>query len=402
MRSLTTLLCVIHLKMGVLGFGIAQTAYGFSHFFALVLSTDSPCLFLPAIPPLAPSSVSSTSPVSILSLETLFHVPTVNTALQMTGTSLLKHVLTEGDRIVLSLSEDHYNQGIYAVTLNYGSLVARLLFQPLEEASRISFAQIAGKIHRLRSRTSAHSTTMAKSAAVDTEAETEAAALMSTLQSSVHSLLRVVLLCGSLLPLFGPLYARLLVKIVLGSRWYSEETVLCISAFCGYLFLMGLNGISEAFVQSAAPAHLFGAMNLSLFLSSFVFYASSPLLIASLTHGTVGIVLANSLSMALRILLNLRFVSQYFSTSPSPTSLLGILPSARETALSTIAFAVLHSSSSRYAASAMTLTDAAYHVAFGAVVFIALAGHHGLSHWREVRDLLRGPGKAEAEKKKED
>jgi oligosaccharide translocation protein RFT1 len=373
-RSLTTLLCVIHLKMGVTGFGIAQTAYGVSHFLSLLLSSDSVGLFLPAVPPSSPSSSS------VLSPETLFHLPMVNTALQMTGTSLLKHVLTEGDRIVLSLSEDHYNQGIYAVTLNYGSLVARLLFQPLEESCRISFAQIAGNIHSLRSQSEGEQTAPAVQR-VDV--------LMSTLRSSVLGLLRVVLLCGSLIPIFGPLYARLLVKIVLGPRWYSEETVLSISAFCGYLFLMGCNGISEAFVQSAAPAHLFGAMNQSLFLSSFVFYASSPLLIAS--HGTVGIILANSLSMGLRVLLNLRFISSYFaSCAPSSSTLLEILPSSRETAFSAIAFAVLHHSSSRYATSAMTLTDAASHVAIGVAIFIALAGHHGLSHWRDVRDLLRG------------
>lgn len=376
MRSLTTLLCVIHLKMGVTGFGIAQAAYGIAHFLSLVLTSDTVRIFLPAVPSADSAALSSPS---ALSLQRLFHIPTANTALQMTGTSLLKHVLTEGDRIVLSLSEDHYNQGIYAVTLNYGSLVARLLFQPLEESCRISFAQIAGNIQHQRSQED-----ISKITAQRTDA------LVADLRSSILTLLRLVLLYGSLIPLFGPLYARLLVKVVLGPRWYSEETVLSISAFCGYLFLMGCNGISEAFVQSAAPAHLFGAMNQSLFLSSFVFYASSPFLIAS--HGTVGIIMANCLSMALRIFLNLRFISGYFAScnSSSSTSLLEIFPSLRETALSAITLAVLHSSSSRYAASEMTLLDAGYHLAAGAGMFAAVVAHHSLSHWEEVRHLLRG------------
>eukprot|EP00953_Heterococcus_sp_UTEX-ZZ885_P011520 6670-Heterococcus_DN1.PRE.3 len=56
-----------------------------------------------------------------------------------------KHLLTEGDKIVLTRAQQgasSYQQGVYAVAHNYGSLVARLLFQPIEESARLMFARL--------------------------------------------------------------------------------------------------------------------------------------------------------------------------------------------------------------------------------------------------------------------
>lgn len=61
----------------------------------------------------------------------------------MTAQSLLKHLLTQGDKIMLSLGQSYYDQGLYALAQNYGSLAARLLFQPLEESARIVFSRLA-------------------------------------------------------------------------------------------------------------------------------------------------------------------------------------------------------------------------------------------------------------------
>lgn len=109
----------------------------------------------------------------------------------LAGQSVVKHVLTEGDKIVLasastsfsartcssgssSSSTDGglalaidgigmygegiggerrgslYEQGVYAVASGYGSLAARLLFQPLEEAARLMFSQLGAEEDELR------------------------------------------------------------------------------------------------------------------------------------------------------------------------------------------------------------------------------------------------------------
>jgi hypothetical protein len=375
-----TLLCVVHFKMGVLGFGVAQAAYGASHFISLVFttwaSTESLHSFLPAAVPRP-------------SVETgrYFHLPMVSTALHMTGTSLLKHLLTEGDRIVLSFAINHYDQGIYAVTYNYGSLVARLLFQPIEESSRISYAQLAGEIQTSESAAPKATTEGAPSAAAE-----ERKALVGDLRSMILVWLQVMFFFGHLLALFGPLYARLLVKVVLGERWYSEETVQTISAFCVYLGIMGCNGVSEAFVQSVAPTQLFGTMNRSLFLSSLVFYTSSPLLISY--YGTVGLIIANCLSMLLRTLLNLHFISSYFAEQQSHPPLTFsafwklLIPSSRFLPLVRV-YQMLADSSSEYAHSNMTLEDAAWHLFKGAVLTLISVAIYGFIFRQELGEWLR-------------
>ena len=53
----------------------------------------------------------------------------------MTGQSLVKHFLTEGDKFLVSRLSPLADQGGYAVAANYGSLVARIVFQPIEETA---------------------------------------------------------------------------------------------------------------------------------------------------------------------------------------------------------------------------------------------------------------------------
>jgi oligosaccharide translocation protein RFT1 len=50
----------------------------------------------------------------------LFHRPTLWLAASVTGQSVFKHLLTEGDKLVLTFLTTTYTQGIYAVVSNYG------------------------------------------------------------------------------------------------------------------------------------------------------------------------------------------------------------------------------------------------------------------------------------------
>jgi oligosaccharide translocation protein RFT1 len=50
-----------------------------------------------------------------------FHMPTLWLAFSVTGQSLFKHLLTEGDKLVLTLLTTPYTQGLYAVVSNYGN-----------------------------------------------------------------------------------------------------------------------------------------------------------------------------------------------------------------------------------------------------------------------------------------
>ena len=63
-----------------------------------------------------------------------------------TAQSLVKHLLTEGDKIVLSFAASLYDQGVYALAQNYGSPVARLALGLLEESARVLFSKMGAAI----------------------------------------------------------------------------------------------------------------------------------------------------------------------------------------------------------------------------------------------------------------
>ena len=55
----------------------------------------------------------------------------------------LKQLLTEGEKYILSLSSvSMHDQGVYEIVNNLGSLFARFLFQPLEEAFYLFFSRV--------------------------------------------------------------------------------------------------------------------------------------------------------------------------------------------------------------------------------------------------------------------
>lgn len=55
-----------------------------------------------------------------------FDVSSLHLSLTMTGQSIVKHILTEGDKIILSWYSPLQDQGGYAVAVNYGEHRSRL------------------------------------------------------------------------------------------------------------------------------------------------------------------------------------------------------------------------------------------------------------------------------------
>ncbi|EKG21002.1 RFT1 domain-containing protein [Macrophomina phaseolina MS6] len=56
--------------------------------------------------------------------------------------SSIKYVLTQGDAILITSLTTLRDQGAYALASNYGGLIARMLFQPIEESSRNLFSKL--------------------------------------------------------------------------------------------------------------------------------------------------------------------------------------------------------------------------------------------------------------------
>ena len=234
----------------------------------------------------------------------------------LTGQSFFKHLLTQGDKIVLSLGSSHYSQGMYALAQNYGSLAARLFFQPVEESGRLMFARLA-----------ANATT---ATATEAEVEGEAAGKRqsklaihaspkTTLGLILGALVKTVVLVGLVVACFGFNYTRVLLRVLLpGKRWAGQggrdEASHVLSWYCLYVLFLAVNGMTEAFMYAVATHAEVAFLSLSAAASFLVFAGLTlPLMQA---YGTIGLVLANSLGMLVRICFSLNFIRSYFKRPP--------------------------------------------------------------------------------------
>lgn len=156
-------------------------------------------------------------------------------SIALSGQSLAKHLLTQGDKIVLSLSSSFYEQGLYALAQNYGSLAVRFIFQPVEESCRLMFGRLAASSSKPADR----------------------ARDVDMLQTVLCAVVKLVGLIGLVFACFGFNYTRVLLRILLpGDRWSregkGEGAAVVLSWYCVYVFLLALNGITEAFVYAVA------------------------------------------------------------------------------------------------------------------------------------------------------
>ncbi|KAB8230546.1 Rft protein-domain-containing protein [Aspergillus alliaceus] len=210
--------------------------------------------------------------------------------------SIVKHLLTQGDAMILAVMTSLKDQGIYSLASNYGGLVARVLFQPIEENSRIVFSSLLNSGKQYGSNVSAA-------------------------KAHLTDILRAY---GMLTVLIFPLGPYLVPRVLLllgGHRWAAPEVGSLLSLYCYYIPFLAFNGITEAFVTSAAsPSDLRRqAYWMGLFSASFALAAYLFLKIGGL--GAHGLVYANIFNMAVRTVWSFIFLRSYFSQHGSSLAL---------------------------------------------------------------------------------
>src|ERR1700731_197063 len=153
----------------------------------------------------------------------------LNLSLTLTKQSLLKHVLTEGDKMLVSALSSDKDQGVYALVVNYGktllptsfpiiicllhdadvalinfsfigSLIVRILFGPLEETVRTLFSKLLSDIGD-------KPLTKSQSHVLETSAR-----ILTTI-FKFHILLGLVFTC------FATNYTATLIDLLVGSIW---------------------------------------------------------------------------------------------------------------------------------------------------------------------------------------
>lgn len=258
----------------------------------------------------------------------------------LAGQSLLKHVLTEGDKIVLARatsiggqgcggggggevgsagagcgqSGSLYEQGVYAIASGYGSLAARLLFQPLEEAARLMFSKLgaeegeggfssqwdeepsasptsdgagtssvtteepqppAGRRGRRGRQDGARGGFGGRTAAVGDDCRRRLRERMAAL---LATLLKLVLTAGLVFVCFGFHYTETLLRLLLAGKGGARpsavpEVARVLSWYCVYVLFLAANGMCEAFACAVARGGHLAGMGAGLVGSFAAFWA---------------------------------------------------------------------------------------------------------------------------------
>ncbi|WWC90091.1 uncharacterized protein L201_005024 [Kwoniella dendrophila CBS 6074] len=154
--------------------------------------------------------------------EKRFNPDTLSLAIANTGQSFIKHILTEADRIAVSRICPLDGQGGYAVAMNYGSLIARIVFQPLEESLLLHYSS-----------------------------SLSSPSILPLYTLTIRLSLYLTLIMRTFVP---PLYPA--ISPFLLPKQYQSTTAPSILRLylTTYIPLMSLNGVSESFVTSSASS----------------------------------------------------------------------------------------------------------------------------------------------------
>ncbi|KAK4051491.1 Oligosaccharide translocation protein rft1 [Microbotryomycetes sp. JL221] len=277
-KSIATLAVVVlsSSDKALLSFGVGQAVYGLSLLIGLRTVARNA------------AHGSTIRWVSSSGSQAKFDPVILQTSWALTKQSLVKQLLTEGDKIAVGRLSQLEDQGGYAIALNYGSLIARILFQPLEESSRLFFSRNLAKPTPQLIKQAAH-------------------LLQSLLLLYSHLTLILVLL--------APSYTTPLLYHLLGPRWVSppSSAAILLQTYCStYLPFLAFNGLTEAFCQSCASPTWIRRGSYWMMVCSIVFLICVYIVNVKLELGERGLIYANCVNMAMRIGFSTVFAHNFF------------------------------------------------------------------------------------------
>ena len=207
------------------------------------------------------------------------------------------------------------SQGSFALASNYGSLLARLVFQPIEESSRGVFSRLLGSPNCSNSRvvqSEDYSDESTHERKKDWDAQLKLARTYLITVLHLYGLLSTFIVC------IGPTLAPILLGIVAGRQWVATSAASVLSLYCYYIPLLAMNGILEAFVSSVATLEVLRIQSMWMMGYSVIFGLASYILLGVYKLGAHGLVWANGFNMMMRILYSGGFVRGYFIAQDVP------------------------------------------------------------------------------------
>lgn len=373
-------------KFGALPFAAGQLSYalglnGVYWFSILPRSSEGGYSLLPR--PLASIKASSAVDASRY-ISGLLAKPVLVLCGTLYLQSILKHFLTQGDSFLISIFASLASQGMYALASNYGSLLARMLFQPIEESSRGVFGSLLG----------ASSTSTTKKWTPPKEN-------IDAAKQYLSNVLRLYSLLSLGIAALGPTMAPLLLRLVAGKSWSDSEAGEVLGFYCYYIPLLSFNGILEAFVAATADPAELGRQSVWMTGFSAVFATAGYVTLKVYDMGAIGLVAANIVNMLNRIIFSWSFVAAYFKRNQSRFGSNDISPKVEVTAAALAAVAALNWVKTTFTGSFFDLVQsAAVAAAFGAAVLF-FERHFLLDCYRLLRPGASSGKSVSSDEKKE-
>ncbi|EPQ55804.1 Rft-1-domain-containing protein [Gloeophyllum trabeum ATCC 11539] len=273
-------------KLSLVAFAMGQLMYAI-----LVL-----IMYLVEYPMSLSGPKSMTALLSPKHIRSAFDKKLLRLSLTMTSQSVVKHVLTEGDKLIVSRLSPLDDQGGYAVAVNYGSLFARIIFQPIEETLRVYFSKLLPNLPNASKGSDLQSLTQAS--------------------NTLTLLLNTQLSFSAILLTFGVPYLPVFLRVLLPPLYLATSAARVLQAWLWYMPVLAVNGGLEAFVSSVANPADFN--NQSRWMTAFsVLYVLSALGFYSLGFRDTFLVYANIINLLSRIAYCASFISAYFRSHSS-------------------------------------------------------------------------------------
>ncbi|KAE8893272.1 hypothetical protein PF005_g21254 [Phytophthora fragariae] len=209
----------------------------------------------------------------------------------------VKYLLAEGDKWVLTGFASLQHMGVYGLVSNLGSLVPRIVFLPIEEATKTIFSKLA---------------LAQKQKSDDKDDKESKKKSLSDGQTLLLVLLKLMNLVGLLFVCFGTSYAYTLVLLLYGVEKARQGVGAALAVYCVYIPFLGVNGVCEAVVHAIGDDHELMRLNKLLGVFFAIYALSALVFMQVLDWGTLGLILANCVNMFCRILYCLVFLASYF------------------------------------------------------------------------------------------
>lgn len=212
---------------------------------------------------------------------------------------IFKHFLTEGDHLVVSYLFSVADQGVYSVITNYGSIVARLLFQPIEELLRMTFTRMFSK----------------------RDADVKASYRLMENLLVFYANLSLLLVLG------GYTNGGFLLRLLLGrnEKWKSSSVFEYFPQYVLYLPFLAFNGILEGFFSSASTQKQIATFSVFMSVSSAAVLTLLYVLVEKLLWLLTGLIVANITNMSLRITYCFVFLVDFYRKNKVTTNLASIV-----------------------------------------------------------------------------